>query len=320
MAVRSTLAQSTTCAGLKSIRLTGRLRGERPSHSTVSLVSASVVASLIATAMPEELAGTSPFHDVGRIFPDDVDVCFVEPSMSVADALSLMAPKRYSQVPVIADGRVRGVFSLWSLTYQLLAAPDLSPLDLAVEDVMESIPSVTVDDPLDLVLEHLNLHDAVLVGSPHGLQAIATATDVLSYFYRVARPYILLQEIELGLRNVINMCVTEAELQQCIDRALARQYEGRNKKPPTRLGDMTFEDYRSIIASRENWEFFCGALGRNRELVSSKLEQVRRIRNDIFHFRDPVSVIDHETLAATRYWLFDKARSMRERHCGEPGS
>ena len=76
--------------------------------------------------------------------------------MSVADALRLMAPNRYYQVTVVADGRVRGVFSLWSLIYQLLAAPDLSPLDLAVEDVMESIPTVTVDDPLDLVLdEHL---------------------------------------------------------------------------------------------------------------------------------------------------------------------
>jgi CBS domain-containing protein len=270
--------------------------------------------------MPEEPAGPSPFHDVGRIFPDDFDVCSVEPSTRVADALSLMAPKRYSQVPVIANGRVRGVFSLWSLTYQLLAAPDLSPLDLVVEDVMESIPSVTVDDPLDLVLEHLNLHDAVLVGSPHGLQAIATATDVLSYFYRIARPYVLLQEIELGLRNLIDQCVTEAELEQCIDRALTKQYEGRKKKPPTRLRDMTFEDYRSIIASKDNWEFFRGALGQNRELVSSKLEQVRRIRNDVFHFRDPVSVLDHETLAATRYWLFDKARSMRERDRREPTS
>ena len=80
----------------------------------------------------------------------------------------------------------------------------------------------------------------------------------MSNFYGIARPYVLLQEIELGLRNLIDMCVTENELQQCIHRALARQYEGRKKKPPARLSDMTFEDYRSIIASRENWEFFQG--------------------------------------------------------------
>jgi predicted transcriptional regulator len=136
--------------------------------------------------MADDRSASSPFHDVGCIFPDDVELCWVEPSTTVAEALRLMAPNRYSQVPVIADGRVRGVFSLWSLAQQLLAAPNLAPLELAVEDVMERIPAVTVDDPLDLVLEHLNRHDAVLVDSPHGLQAIATGTDVLNYFYRIA--------------------------------------------------------------------------------------------------------------------------------------
>src|SRR5271167_408890 len=94
----------------------------------------------------------SPFHDVGSVFPTDVDLCSVEPTTTVTEALTLMAPNRYSQVPVIADGRVRGVFSLWSLAHHLLNAPNLAPQNLAVEDVMERIPSVTVDDPLDLVL------------------------------------------------------------------------------------------------------------------------------------------------------------------------
>lgn len=266
-------------------------------------------------------ADSSAFHDVGRIFPEDVELCWVEPSTTVAEALRLMAPRRFSQVPVIANGSVRGVFSLWSLAQQLLASPDLAPHELAVEDVMERLPAVTVDDPLDLVLEHLNRHDAVLVDSPHGVQAIATSTDVLNYFYRIARPFVLLQEIELALRALIDACITEVELRQCIDRALRKKYELQNREPPTRLGDMTFEDYRSIVAAKDNWEFFKGTLGQNRELVASKLEQVRRIRNDVFHFRDSVSVVDHETLAAARHWLFDKARSMEERiQTGDPES
>ncbi|MGE3834542.1 MAG: CBS domain-containing protein [Acidimicrobiia bacterium] len=254
----------------------------------------------------------SPFHDVGSIFPGDVELCSVAPSTTVTEALRLMAPNRYSQVPVIENGRVRGVFSLWSLAHHLLGSPNLAPNDLAVEDVMERLPVVTVEDPLDLVLEHLNRHDAVLVESPHGIQAIATGTDVLNYFYRIARPFVLLQEIELALRGLIEACVSEAELAQCIDRALRKKYEGRGD-PPERLREMTFEDYRSIVSAKDNWHFFDGVLGRNRELVASKLEQIRRIRNDVFHFRDPVSVIDHETLAGTRYWLFDKATALRAR-------
>lgn len=133
----------------------------------------------------------------------------------------------------------------------------------------------------------------------------------VNYFYRIARPFVLLQEIELSLRDLIDACVTEPELEQCVDRALRKKYESSKQEPPTQLRNMTFEDYRSIVAAKDNWSFFKGVLGQSRELVASKLEQVRRIRNDVFHFRDSVSVADHETLAATRYWLFDKAQSMR---------
>jgi hypothetical protein len=177
---------------------------------------------------------------------------------------------------------------------------------------MESLPVVTVDDSLDLVLEHLDRHDAVLVESPHGVQAIATGTDVLNYFYRIARPFVLLQEIELALRALIEVSVSDAELGQCIEHALSKKYEGRGELP-AQLRDMTFEEYRSIVSAKENWGFFDGVLGRNRELVASKLEQIRRIRNDVFHFRDPVSVFDYETLAAARYWLFDKVMALRDR-------
>jgi hypothetical protein len=48
--------------------------------------------------MNDDSSNGSPFHDVGSIFPGDVDLVSVEPSTTVADALRLMAPNRYSQV------------------------------------------------------------------------------------------------------------------------------------------------------------------------------------------------------------------------------
>jgi CBS domain-containing protein len=254
----------------------------------------------------------SPFQDVGRIFPGDVRPVCVEPSTTMDEALRVMVANRYSQLPVTSGGEVRGVFSLWSLAHHLIDSPNLAPHDLAVEDVMERLPFVTVQDSLDLVLEHLSRHDAVLVSSPHGLQAVATATDVLVYFYRVARPFVLLQEIELALRTLIEACVSPEELNECVQRALSKKYE-RDKRPlPSGLSNMTFEDYRTIVSAKDNWSHFNGVLGRSRELVASKLERVRTIRNDVFHFRESLSVIDYETLAATRNWLFDKDHSLRE--------
>ena len=71
---------------------------------------------------------------------------------------------------------------------------------------------------------------------------------------------------------------------------------------------MTLEDYRSIVTSKQNWSLFEGILGRNRALVSAKLEGIRRIRNDVFHFRPDISVLDYQTLANAREWLLDKVR------------
>ncbi len=267
--------------------------------------------------MVDAHAEPNPFQDVGSIFPGDVELVCIEPYTPVADALRLMASHRYSQLPVIFGGRVRGVFSMWSLVHHLIDSPGLAPQDLTVEDIMEQLPSVTVQDSLEQVLEYLNQHDAVLVESPHGIQAVATSTDVLNYFYRVARPFVLLQEIELALRSLIDACVSDAQLQECVERALGKKYESDNRVLPSRLDEMTFEEYRTIISARGNWKHFDGVLGRSRELVASKLERIREIRNHVFHFRGQISVIDHQTLVATRNWLFDKDRSRRESRCSQ---
>jgi CBS domain-containing protein len=253
----------------------------------------------------------NPFQDVGRIFPGEVNLTSIAPSTTVTEALRIMVGNRFSQLPVVSNGVVRGVFSHWSLAHHLLDSPKLAPHDLFVEDVMEPLPFVTVQDSLDTVLEHLNRHDAVLVTSPHGLQAVATASDVLNYFDRVARPFVLLQEIELSLRALLRGCLTDAELKACAEHALRSKYGGDASRVPSRLEDMSFEEYRTITSAKENWPLFEGVLGRSRELVASKLSRVRDIRNSIFHFREPVSVFDHETLTTTRNWLLDKTRTRK---------
>ena len=71
---------------------------------------------------------------------------------------------------------------------------------------------------------------------------------------------------------------------------------------------MSFEDYRSIIICGQNWPLFESVLGHNRDLVSTKLERLRSIRNDVFHFRSDISVLDYQTLANARDWLLGKLK------------
>jgi len=256
----------------------------------------------------EQDTPNGPFLDVGSIFPGEVEPVCVEPLTPASEALRTMLTHRYSQLPVVSDGMIRGVFSHWSLTQHLVNHPKLALRDVAVEDVMEELPSVTVHDSLDTVLAYLEKFDAVLVTSPRGLQAVATSYDALVFFYGVARPIVLLQEIELSLRSLISSCLNHEELMACIEASMGARYATLNRPLPTSLQQLTFDEYRSLISANKNWRHFDGVLGRNRALVNSKLEVARRIRNQIVHFREPLSVEDYETLVTTRNWLFDKTR------------
>ena len=254
----------------------------------------------------------NPFHDVGSVFPGEVSIVSVTPQTRVGDALKMMLEKRFSQIPVMENGEVHGVFSLWSLAQHLpiSGASKVQNLleDMEVGELMEQLPKVTVKDSIHSILNQLERHEALLVDSPHGLQAIATSSDVLRYFYRVARPFILLQEIELALRNLIEICAPGEKLIECINRALAKSCQARGWTVPTDLKEMSFEDYRTILTCTTNWPLFEGLLGHNRDLVSAKLERLREIRNAVFHFRTDISLLDHQTLATSREWLLGKLK------------
>jgi CBS domain-containing protein len=252
------------------------------------------------------------FHDVGNLFPGEVEVVSVPPRMAVGDALQLMRERRFSQLPVVENGEVLGVFSLWSLAENLALFPQSKVQsmlqEMEVQELMEQLPRVTVKDSIHSILSRLERHDALLVDSPRGLQAIATPSDVLRYFYRVARPFILLQEIELALRSLIEICAPDDKLQTCIERALSKTYQGRGRTLPTNLLEMTFEEYRTIITCVDNWPMFEGTLGHNRDLISAKLERLRIIRNEVFHFRSEITVLDYQHLATAREEFLGKLR------------
>ena len=72
----------------------------------------------------------------------------------VVDAVALLAEKRIGAVPVIADGRVTGIFSERDVVYAL-ARSGAAALDARIGDVMTS-PAMTVD-PDTAVLAGLSL-------------------------------------------------------------------------------------------------------------------------------------------------------------------
>lgn len=259
------------------------------------------------TSAAEKPLQPDTFHNVGRLFPDETKPpTVVAPTATVAEALKLMIGKRYSLLPVVDAGKVVGVFSLWTTARLVLTARGQKGLsELTVEDVMDrQIRMVTVQDALDDVVRFIERDEAVLVGSRHQLEAIATSWDLLKYFFEATHAFVLLGEIELALRDIIARLVGAEELGPAIQRALSHK---RGPEPvPLVLYELELDDYRAIITTRANWHFFDGVLGHNRDFVDTRLKRVRDIRNRVFHFRGDVSVEDQEFLVEERGWLLER--------------
>jgi hypothetical protein len=215
-------------------------------------------------------------------------------------ALELMWTGGFDQLPVIAARHVVGVFSYRSLARGLaLLRPQENPLDALVDDLVEDLPFVRVTDEVGAVLSSLERHGVVLVGDETNLLAVATSTDVNNFLWNATRPFVLLRDVELAVRDLMRSCTTDTSLAT----AIAGAHIGAAESPE-RLEDLTLGELMSVLLNETSFgQLFRHAFGPRRELVTATLEPVREIRNKVFHYRDNVSAEELEKLVAAVGWL-----------------
>src|SRR5262249_1296609 len=148
-----------------------------------------------------------------------------------------------------------------------------TPADLPVDECMEEFQFARVTAEMKEVFEAMDRDNGILIGSPDKLQGILTPMDFLRYLYDVASPFVMISEIELALRALIRISVSESELSECSVRSLAQHY-GSDDKVPKSLEEMTFSDYKSILQHGQNWPKFQGVFGGNRQLTAGKLNEI----------------------------------------------
>jgi CBS domain-containing protein len=222
----------------------------------------------------------------------------------------------FSQLPVVEGDTVLGIFSYRSLAEGAvrLGKSRIELGELFVEDFVERVHFARVTDEFQSIFDSLDRDNVVLVGEPDRLQGIVTAVDLLRYLYGVASPFVLVAEIELALRALITLAVKGGLLETCAKVSLSTKY-GEDKVPST-TSDMEFNDYIQLVGHGDNWKHFAPVFGGMRETVRSKLDDVRTLRNDIFHFRRELTWDDHERLTQHRDWVLLKARKADARAKG----
>ncbi|MCI0730562.1 MAG: CBS domain-containing protein [Chloroflexi bacterium] len=274
------------------------------------------------TAGDETESLVASFHRVESLIPAGQKLVAAQPEMRVADALKLMQEHHYSQLPVVAGNVVLGVFSYRSFSARVIAKQKQTKSslgDLPVEEFLEDFEYVHTAEDWNRVLRHLDQDDAFFVGHRSDLKGMVTTMDVLQYFRHLANPFIMLAEIELSLRQIIQACIEASALPQSIAISLQTAYQG--KDIPRTLDEMTFNDYAQIITDRQNWPYFetmFGSQETTHKQTGERLRQLRDWRNVVFHFRRPLEEWELNSLAEHRDWLQRRARAFDARRKTQP--
>jgi len=252
------------------------------------------------------------FHRINRVIPENQKLLTIPPETTAREAIALLRQYGYSQIPVVMGGEVLGVFSYRSFaqkaagsTLQQVSQQKYAPGDIAVEECLERFEFARVTEEMRHVFDSMDRDNGVLIGSPEMLQGILTPMDFLRYLYKIAIPFVMISEIELALRALIRLAVSQDELGECANRSLAQFY---GDKIPTTLEGMTFDNYRMIISHSNNWPKFEAILGGTRPRTDAKLKQLCDLRNVLFHFKREFTMEDHELLNDHRNWLLLKAK------------
>lgn len=253
------------------------------------------------------------FHRINRIIPEDQNLLTLEPNELVRNAIARMRRSGYSQIPVVCENQVLGVFSYRSfslgvanLTLDSIQRQKCAPGDLTVDEFVEPFKFARVTAEMQEVFSAMEIDNGILIGSSEKLQGILTPMDFLHYLYKVASPFVLISEIELALRALVRLAVNSSELEACARRALKHVYE--ENRIPTKLENMTFDNYCSIIGYAETWSKFEPFLGNNRIRTFAKMKEIGELRNVIFHFKRSISVDELDILGGHRDWFLLKAK------------
>lgn len=268
------------------------------------------------------IAVTDIFKQINNVIPKDWDLekIRVDPYTSVEDAFELMERHKYSQLSIMVGDEVLGFFSYQSFVKRLLKNLDnnIDFKQLPVEEFLDKPKYLQIYDEISQLLELLENDEVAFIGLSNRLQAVITSFDAARFLHSISYPFILLSEMELALRNLIMACITDMQLHECIRVCFSEKYKKR--RLPSSLDEMTYAEYIIMLRHEDNWPYFKDAFGGEGEWFKSRaltrLDEIRELRNIVFHFKRELTPDEQQKLIENREWMLRRARSITVRKSG----
>ncbi len=228
-----------------------------------------------------------------------------KPTETIQTALDRMIEHDFSQLPVVNEqGNLLGFVSEQSIVrryYNLTGADYL--LSLSVEHCMVPATTHRMEDDLFDALNSLKDRYAItIVDDDDKIAGVLTNYDTTYFFKDITEGQILVQDIELTLRQYIEKILPTDELRQA---AIANIHSTGHHMPD--FEKMSFGNCIHFITAESQWDKFADFFA-PKEMFARLMENVREIRNQLAHFRGKESRIQLEQLADARIWLENRPR------------
>jgi predicted transcriptional regulator len=252
---------------------------------------------------PEESAdaeSSDPIFRIGSLPAANQRLVAVNRDDSIATAITLMLENQFSQLPVMQGEReVKGVVT-WRSIACWQARQSVAPKCGRVADCREDARIVDSNRTLFDVIPVIIEYGYVLVRQrDRRISGIVTASDLSEQFHALAEPFLLLREIELHVRRLIGAKIPVSDLD-----VLGGTVP--SIRTPQSIADFTFGEYIRLFQLPQIWDKL--HLNIDRSVLTTLLEKVRLIRNDVMHFDpDPMTPDELRTLKRA-------ARFMQEHH------
>ncbi len=203
----------------------------------------------------------------------------VTANSSLREAITLMMLNNFSQLPVMNGSRqVAGVITWEKIGYGITNGLESE----FVKDYLHTdVVILDYETPLlDAVTRIIKNDFALVKRVDNTICGIVTIADISIQFINVTEPFLLLEQIENHVRQILDGKFLIQELREICK-------IGDEERQIEYIDDLNFGDYLRIIEKPEHWDRL--KLSIDRTYFIKHLDAVRQVRNDIMHF-DPEGI------------------------------
>jgi hypothetical protein len=239
-------------------------------------------------------SATDPTYRLGRLDAANRPPVSIKPDAALQQVITIMMTRDFSQIPVMTTEReVKGVISWKSIGTRLALKRPCA----TVRECMEAPEIASADESLFTAIDRVAVHGYVLVqAKDKTISGIVTASDFNDQFRRLAEPFLLVGEVENGIRRILHGKFTSKELEEA-------KAPGDDERKIEGVSDLTFGEEIRLIESDKGWKKL--GLELDRVEFITRLGRVKDIRNDVMHF-DPDGLGPTDLIALREFARFMK--------------